>query len=200
MLLPFPFELKTISDQGVFTGFASTYGNIDEGNDMVLAGAFTKTLQLRGSTRVLLWSHRLDDPIGTATLADSEKGLEVNGSLDLDIQSGRDAFSRLKKRIVRGLSFGYNVLDHEMRGAVRALKQIDVLEVSLTALPMNAAAVVTSVKSISSIRTYETWLHEQGFSKREAAALAAVGYKGLQTAEDPAEGELLAWLREQNAS
>jgi phage head maturation protease len=62
-----PFELTELkaSDGGgwSFTGYASTYGNVDAGGDVVMRGAFDASLGLR-KKRPLLWQHDLREPIG----------------------------------------------------------------------------------------------------------------------------------------
>jgi len=58
------------------------------------------------------------------------------------------------------------------------LLSVDVFEVSLTALPMNEAALVTSVKtreSLATVRDFERFLRDAGFSKTEAVAVAGHG-------------------------
>lgn len=203
MELDFPLEIKAVTDKGTFTGFASVYGNTDEGGDMIEAGAFAETLKERGAERPLLWQHDMSAPIGLGQLKDSPEGLIVEGTLDLDVTAGKEAYSRLRKRIVKGLSIGYRTIKDDFAGKVRLLKQIDLLEVSLVTLPMNRLARVTAIKSIATIRDFETWLHEQGFSKREAAALASHGFKGLaagDSEEDSAAAELAAWLASQRAA
>ena len=138
------------------------------------------------------------NPVGLGTLVDSAAGLMIKGELDLDTQSGRDAYSRLKKGIVRGLSIGYSVTQKAFEDGVRKLKEIDLFEVSLVAVPMNPAAQVTLVKSgVASIRDYERFLHQAGWSKSEACKLAGHGWKGLMI-EDEDSPILLEWLREQN--
>ena len=44
----FKLEIKSISDQGIFKGLASVYGNVDLGGDVVEPGAFARTLAHKG--------------------------------------------------------------------------------------------------------------------------------------------------------
>ena len=41
----FEFEIKELSEEGQFTGYLSTFGNVDAGDDMIEPGAFKKTLR-----------------------------------------------------------------------------------------------------------------------------------------------------------
>jgi HK97 family phage prohead protease len=197
----FPLEIKAVSEDGTFTGFASIYGVKDLADDIIEPGAFRRTIQEKGAERPLLWSHDAAEPIGLVALQDDARGLAVRGTLDLDTEAGRNAYSRLRKGIVRGLSIGYRIARDngaKLINGVRHLVDLDLHEVSLVVMPLNPEAVVTGVKSqVTDVRSFERFLHSAGWSKREAAALAGHGFKGLALAEpesDP-DGELLNWLR-----
>lgn len=61
--------------------------------DVVMPGAFTKTLMESGGQVPLLWQHAADRPIGIARLKDSSSGLIVDGQIDMDTAEGRRAHS-----------------------------------------------------------------------------------------------------------
>jgi HK97 family phage prohead protease len=197
----FPFELKALSERGVFEGLASTYSTVDEGGDLVVPGAFTRTLREKGDTRPILWSHDVRNPLGLGTLTDTPAGLVIRGELDLDTQSGREAYSRLKKKIVSGLSIGYRTVLDKMEKGIRRLLDLELYEVSLCCFPMNTEAVVTAVKAaeIATVREFEHFLRSAGFSKGRAVAIASKGWAaGITVPEqEPAEAALLGWLQQQ---
>ena len=143
----FQFELKSISSEGTFVGLASTYNNVDLGNDMVLPGAFTKTLAEKGGQVPLLMGHDSKMPIAIAQLSDSPQGLMVQGKLILEADGSRSAYALLKAGVIKGLSIGYDTIKSTMDGGVRKLSELKLWEISLTSFPMNELAVVTSVKS-----------------------------------------------------
>jgi HK97 family phage prohead protease len=140
------FELKSIAEDGTFTGLASTYGNVDLGGDVVERGAFTKTLQERGAQVPILWQHDQKNPIGLGTLTDSPEGLVIKGRLDLDIEQGQRAYSGLKKGYLKGLSIGYDVVKQRYADGARHLTELKLYEVSTVTFPMNEEATITSVK------------------------------------------------------
>jgi phage head maturation protease len=39
-----PFELKAADDKGSFEGYGSVFGNIDSHDDIIVKGAFTRSL------------------------------------------------------------------------------------------------------------------------------------------------------------
>jgi hypothetical protein len=197
----FELSTKSVDEAGRFEGLASVYHVTDLGGDIVEPGAFRRTLQEKGATRPLLWSHDAAVPIGTVRLMDSPEGLKVSGELDLDTQPGRDAYTRLKKGIVRGLSIGYKAVKERMESAARRLLDLDLYEVSLVTLPMNEMATVTRVKSSDTniARGLESILHESGLTIREskvASGAAAKALRDLYRDDDRHEEQLLAFFRD----
>jgi HK97 family phage prohead protease len=143
----FQFEVKAIGDAGTFIGLGSVYGNVDLGGDMVLPGAFTKTLAEKRGQVPLLMGHNSSSPIGLATVTDSPQGLIVKGELVLEADGATSAYALLKKGVIKGLSIGYDTVKSVMDNGVRKLSELKLWEISLTAFPMNPEAMVTSVKS-----------------------------------------------------
>lgn len=82
---PFRADLKSLREWQI-KGYASTFGNVDRGGDIVMPGAYSKTVkQILDSGRPLrmYWNH--DDyalPIGGwDSLAEDAKGLFVGGEI-----------------------------------------------------------------------------------------------------------------------
>jgi len=143
----FRLELKTLSDQGTFTGMASVFGVEDLGGDVVEHGAFARTLAHKGSEIPLLFAHDTREPIGIGKLKETAKGLEITGELVLEVARAREAYALMKKGVLKGLSIGYDVVSDAVVGGVRHLKELKLYEVSVCTFPMNELATVTSVKS-----------------------------------------------------
>lgn len=187
-----PFELKIEpDDDGRFEGWASTFGNVDNGMDVIERGAFRKSI---GSGRKvkMLWQHDMSQPIGVwDEIEEREQGLYVKGRLLKDVAKGREAMALLRAGALDSMSIGYRTVEavSEAGGRVRKLMEVDLFEVSLVTFPMNDLAVVTDVKSIRTIRDFEKALRDAGFSQREAKAIAADGFKGLADHRDDAEVE-----------
>lgn len=144
-----PFELKSLSEDGEFTGVASPYKVRDLKNDVVDAGAFTKTIAERGNKVRLLDGHEVR--IGIATVTDSAAALEAKGKINLDKQAGRDAYSDLKfyrdNGLPMGLSIGFETIKAEVGSdGARHLREVRLWEISITEFPANESAQVTDVK------------------------------------------------------
>ena len=124
------FDLKEIGEDGVFSGYGSIFGNKDSGGDIVIAGAFAKSLaehRQKGSRVKMYWQHDPHQPIGKWTdIAEDGKGLFVEGKLNMGVQRGREAYALLKEGDIDGLSIGYSIVESEpdeKRGAL-LLKQV----------------------------------------------------------------------------
>ena len=146
-------DLKAIGDDGVFTGYASTFGNPDRGADVMVKGAFTKSLTKRPAGKVkMLLQHDTREPVGVWTsLEEDERGLKATGKLILDTIKGRETYSLLKAGALDGLSIGYRTVKDRMDRAkgLRFLEEVDLSEISIVTFQMNEAATVSRVKSAS---------------------------------------------------
>ena len=106
---------------------------------MIRAGAFRRALE-RGEAVPLLWQHK-GAPVGTVEhLSEDKRGLRVIARI-ADARVGE-----LVRRGLRGLSFGYRVREAASGGALRELKDLDLVEVSLVARPMQPRAKVHAVE------------------------------------------------------
>lgn len=177
-----PFELSALEDKAdgswTFSGYASTFGNVDQGGDVVMRGAFDASLMTR-KHRPLLWQHDLREPIGTEQkLAPDDRGLFGTWKL-VDTARGTDAHKLLKAGAIESMSIGYLPVEMEFDDVgIRKLLQVDLLEVSVVSLPMNEQALITQVKR-----------------KRSAAELKAAMLDLVALDEDEPLADLLDQIR-----
>ena len=124
-----------------FAGYAAVFGRPDRGGDIVRKGAFARALQAAGEVP-LLWQHRAGAVIGRVEhLSEDERGLRVIASV-ADARASR----LLGSGKVDGLSFGYRVREAKSVGALRELVELDLVEVSLVANPMQPKARVHAIE------------------------------------------------------
>jgi len=182
--LPVEFDAKSVKEDGTFEGYASTFGNVDNGADVVMPGAFTKSLTVRPANKIkMLWQHDSSSPIGTWTAArEDEKGLYVEGTILRDVQKGAECYSMMKEGIIDSMSIGYRTMDAEYASnGVRQLKELGLYEVSLVTFPMNDQATVTMVKNDLTDREIESLLRDEAkLSNRDAKAAVSVFRKLLR--------------------
>jgi HK97 family phage prohead protease len=124
-----------------FAGYAAVFDRADKGGDIVRNGAFLRALQRAGEVP-LLWQHRAGAVIGRIEhLSEDERGLRVIAAVG-DARAAR----LLGSGKVDGLSFGYRVREAKSAGAHRELIELDLVEVSLVANPMQPKARVHAVE------------------------------------------------------
>jgi HK97 family phage prohead protease len=151
-----PLDEKALSEDDQvwrFTGYASIFGSKDLGNDVVVEGAFAKSLREHGMP-LLLFQHKHDEcPVGTVVEArEDRRGLYIKGELPKDDAFCRDRLvPQLKRRGLKGMSIGYRALETEKRKSdgARLLKQIRLYECSFVSMPMHPAAGVETIKHLS---------------------------------------------------
>ena len=155
MIRDFSLKVKALTEAGSFMGYAATYDTVDLQQDSIQRGAFNQAVNSQPAEGyVLLWSHKQDEPVGTAKIEDSRTGLIVKGQLDLEDPDGLRAYRRVKKGIIRALSIGYTVDDSKMifRDGVRYIKELMLHELSLVAVGAQQGAVISSVKSLADVQ------------------------------------------------
>ncbi len=177
-------EVKQDGDVRTVEGFASVFNNIDSYKDIVLPGAFTKTLK-KNRTIPMLWQHDSDEVVGVWTeLEERDRGLYVKGTI-VDTSLGLDAYKLLKAGAITGMSIGYSTKGYEIDNdkGVRKLSELELYEVSLVTFPANEKAKVTSVKSLEGLqfdslhqhkRMVEAALRDAGASDQLATYVASL--------------------------
>lgn len=170
-------SLKSLEETGRFTGYGAKFGNIDHGGDIILPGAFAKSLErARGQVKIL-WQHQMNNPIGVPVdLKEDGEGLYTEGALVMEVQQAREALALAKAGALGGMSIGYIPEDWSWDNGIRILKQVELLEVSLVTFPMNDQATILSAKaafeSLKSLADCEALLRDAGgFSHTEAKTL-----------------------------
>ncbi len=128
-----------------FAGYAAVFDRPDRGGDIVRHGAFAASLAKRGEVP-LLWQHRSGVVIGTIEhLSEDARGLRVIGRLG----EGSDALrvaDLLGKGMIDGLSFGYRVRETGSSGSLRELREVELIEVSVVADPMQPRARIHAIE------------------------------------------------------
>lgn len=178
-------------EKGVFSGYGSIFGNKDLGNDVMMQGAFAKSIASKGPKGVkLLYQHDAKEPIGVFDeIIEDRKGLRVKGRLAMGTQKGREVYELMKMGAIDGLSIGYRVspkgADYDERGKKRMLKEVDLMEISAVTFPMNTRARVQAVKGEQrTVREWEETMRDAcGLSRSESKVAANAVFKALDQRE-----------------
>jgi len=144
----------TIEPDGTVEGYASLFGELDAARDMVMPGAFARTLKNRGLRRIpMLFQHDSAEPVGVwLELTEDFRGLRARGKLIPEVARARELFALVKSGAVDGLSIGFRTVKGRIDPAtrVRRLVDLDLWEISIVTFPLLAGARVRAVKGFAS--------------------------------------------------
>lgn len=172
------YLVKADTEQGITVVIANVFGIVDDGDDLIPNGAFTKTISERWNRIRRLDQHRMDsvmrvigkllairevgrDELPAEVLQEYPEatgGLEVTTQYLMDTPEGLGAFRRVASGAVNEYSIGFDLVDRPeyrkmmWRGReinVRVLKQLRLWEVSDVIFGMNPATTTTSVKEMT---------------------------------------------------
>jgi HK97 family phage prohead protease len=149
------------SDPGGFEGYGSIFNNIDSYGDVVVKGAFKKTIPSFLSSGFASVGHAWSDiPVATFSEAhEDDTGLWVVADFHTDdySQRSRKVFSeRIERGKTVGLSIGFSINeggaiwageDTDFGTGIRILKDLELFEVALVNVPANPQALAAAIKS-----------------------------------------------------
>ena len=140
------------SDEGIFEGYAAVFNERNGHGEIVAPGAFRRTLaehQSRGINPPLLLHHDRSKVGGAwQVLQEDGKGLFVRGQFALKTADGSSAFELARMGGLTGLSIGFRDRGSKMdRDGTLILTDIDLVEISLVALPSADKARIKSVRA-----------------------------------------------------
>lgn len=197
-------EVKSLNSRE-FEGYGSFFGNEDLGGDVVMRGAFAKTLsdyRAKGRLPLMFWMHDPSRVPGKwLDMAEDDTGLYVKGEF-AKTPLGDEVRELLKMEAVRGLSIGYQTVDSDWRDdGTRLLKEIDLWEVSPVSIPMNPLAEVTHAKAqlssageyVPTVREFERVLRDVGCSQKVAKTILSKVYgEARDVPVEPEDDEAMA--------
>ena len=152
----FEVNVKSVDlEEGVISGYASVFGNVDSYGDIVVKGAFSRFLaeaRVNGKVIPVFYGHNMEDPranIGRVIeLHEDEHGLWFKAQLDLSGETyGRLVYAQLKDGRLDSLSFGFSVIDSKNTNVGYELRDLELYEISVVPIPANKEALITEVKA-----------------------------------------------------
>lgn len=201
-----PFEFKAVAGnagaEGSVEGYGSVFGNVDSHGDVILPGAFSKSIEERKAQGRTLPMHVMHGIFGGDGIPagvwhdvrEDGKGLRVKGKISgVNTDAGQLLYQRVKDGALGGLSIGYSVPNggsakmSEPGGAKRQIKQANLFEVSLVDDPSNAQARVAELKR-SGAREVKATLNATAAQTALAQALK-IFQASLQGNDAPTAGE-----------
>ncbi|MFC6197830.1 HK97 family phage prohead protease [Ponticaulis profundi] len=138
---------------------------------------------------VLLHQHRHDAPVGSVRFEKpTEKGIRFTATIPVIKEPGplKDrvdtAWGELKAGLVRAVSIGFRPLKYAFldEGGID-FQEVEIFELSLVTIPMNASAIIDAVKSYDQQLRKEAGALEHALPKPISTDLAASGKTGSAT-------------------
>jgi len=146
-------EWKAAGSSGELEGYVSVFGNVDQGGDVVLPGAFKKTLaDWRGSKQPLplIADHDLSTEGVIGSVRDAKEdpvGLWVRAGFSSTAKA-QDIRTKMIEGHLKGMSFTYEAVRHymgQMAGkSARFLQELRLFEATVTPFPMNGLALASA--------------------------------------------------------
>jgi HK97 family phage prohead protease len=147
----FKFEVKSIDEEkGTFEGYASVFRQSqDKVGDIVMPGAFKKTINDHNGEIPLFWMHDIMSPVGLAKVEEDSHGLKVHGAFTRGVQKAEESYLFMKQGVIKSMSIGYDVVKKEIKNGVRYLQELKVPDISLVvgSFAADDQALVTAVKA-----------------------------------------------------
>lgn len=197
-------ELKALDeDKGEFEGHAAIFDKADSMNDIIVPGAFKKSLRTHPKKKVkMLRQHNMADIIGVwDTIKEDSDGLFVKGRLLLQLQKAQETFILLKEGVLDSMSVGFRTVvdEYDSVKQIRKLLEVKLFEISLVAIPAQKDALVTSVKHVSPTdittkRELENALRDAKFSESTSKFIAS-GWNPPARRDDEGEDETVKCIR-----
>lgn len=147
------FEAKLSSDKRRVEAYASTFGNVDHDNDVILPGAFSKTIAEAFPANKIktLWQHRWDQPIGRpVAMSQDSKGLITETELSKTTLAN-DVIALIEDGVIDKTSIGFWIPAGKSAtrpDGVREISEVALMEYSFVTFPANDQAIVTGMKAL----------------------------------------------------
>ena len=175
----FRMDRADVTTEGHFIGHSNVFGVEDAYETIFDKGCFARTIKHHNGLFPVLWFHNPRDPISLAEHGEDDKGLCVEGDLDLDIETGRRVRSGMLKGYIDCMSIGFRSVSEYVKDEKTHFKEVKLWESSL--LTRNFAA--TPGADVDDIRMLPEVLARIGTLSREAGpeelAAATAEFEGL---------------------
>lgn len=156
----FTLEIKSPQEDGSFEGYVAVFGNIDFGDDIINAEAFSQ--EPFGKSYPLLADHDTRKPVGNFQIEIDTYGVKFkNAKFNLMrdettgnflVPNAAEKYANLKNKDISGFSIGYMIDDCEFKTIgekrCRVITKARLLEGSVVTFPMNDKARLTAIKSM----------------------------------------------------
>lgn len=147
----YPFSVKSYDDEtGTATFIASVFGNVDSDEDVIVPGAFSKSLLKRRPKFIADHNWSVQSKLGKVLDArETPEGLEVTVKFGLHNPLAAQVYEDFKFDPEQEFSIGFTIPKggSEFKNGVRYIKSAELFEVSNVLVGANPATRLVGVKS-----------------------------------------------------
>lgn len=136
----------------IISGYAARFGNVDSDGDLILKGAFAKTLLENGvdsgNPRIFhLYQHDITQVLGRPTiLKEDETGLYFETKI-ANTSLGNDVLNLYKEGIINEHSIGFQTIKNQNRVSYNEIQEVKLYEFSTVTFGANANTPFLGFKS-----------------------------------------------------
>lgn len=151
-------SLGKTGDALLIEGFASTPA-LDRGGDIVLPSAFENCLDTYLKNPILLWDHGYDMNFGNVPIGRVIEAKVEDGGLRVKAEVTNETIAEsIRRGELCSMSFGYDippggweVQSYGQDSYVHIISELELYEISVVAVPMNASATFSLAKSLKKL-------------------------------------------------
>jgi uncharacterized protein len=131
-------------------GYFSVFGVVDSDGDMIMPGAYTKTLKENGSRIKHLWQHDPRYPLARPELKEDGYGLKFRSVIS-DTTFGRDAIKLYEDGVIDEHSVGFQTIKQQKRDQHNEMTELRLWEGSSVTWGANSLSRGGMAKSMGAI-------------------------------------------------
>jgi HK97 family phage prohead protease len=178
-----------------FEGWAST-NQLDRQGDIVLPSAFQASLPAFKANGPIFWNHAevhdpLAMPIGRTMDAEIKEGGLYIKARWASTPEAQQVRSLVTDGIVSTMSIGFNPISSVVKGGVNYIDQLELMEVSVVAIPANTGAVITAAKTLAAFNEPAVTKDSADDVGTGAQILALLAQLKDEEADDPTDAAIL---------
>jgi uncharacterized protein len=145
------FDGEISKSKRTVEGYASVFNKIDQGGDIVMPGAYSKTIRERFKAGKIKAMYNHSFLVGRPEmLKEDDHGL-VSRSIISETARGDEILTLIADGVLTDMSIGYTTLQSNDAKRGRELIELKLYEVSFVDFGMNELAEITGMKSITEL-------------------------------------------------
>jgi HK97 family phage prohead protease len=131
-------EVKDVNtEKGIITGYFSAFDSLDSDNDVIVKGAFSKTLQENGKRIKHLWQHDVRYPLSKPTeLKEDNYGLYFESKIS-QTSYGKDVLKLYQDGVIDEHSIGFRTIKNADKKDYNEIQEVKLWEGSTVTFGAN---------------------------------------------------------------